>query len=246
MAAAILKDTAIPNVMASQRLAESWFCIGFIEVGAEAHGALIGAVSGLLRPEDGWSLDLIRICASGAASDRQGVAGLRRALLPTSLDVFDLREGCDWMSGTDFLQRQLAGELGVRATSPRVVVASDEIKHLDEILKRRGSSRGVFLTDLGPWQDFFGGDLCMRLTKRWILMDDPTFRLEPVATFANFATTGKVDRAWVEWLLFEQASATRSSSAAGAPVATNLAAGLPIGRERVAAYLATLKRMLRG
>ncbi|MFT4254675.1 MAG: hypothetical protein QM608_19585 [Caulobacter sp.] len=232
--------------MNSSAPAKRWFCIGLLEADAKACGALTGAVSGLFRPEEGWSLDLVRIRAGGAPDDRQEVAQFRRALLPTSVDVFDLRQGRDWMSGDEFLRGASEPALPSEGGRPRVVVTPGQIDRLDEILERRSDARSVFLTGLGPWRDFFGGELCMRLTKRWILMDDPTFRLEPVATFANFATVGKVDRTWVEWLLFERAFADRPDPTDEPVVALDLAEGLPIGRDRVAAYLETLKRMLRG
>jgi len=85
----------------------------------------------------------------------------------------------------------------------------------------------------------------MQLTKRWALMDDPTFRLEPMATFANFAAVGQVDRTWVEWQLLDRTTAERPSSVDDV-LAIDLARGLPIEKERVAAYLTALKRMLGG
>lgn len=219
-------------------------CVGIFDVDVEAHGALTGAVSGFFRPEVDFSLDLVRIAAADAVDLRPQVAQLRQALLPASVDVFDLREGRDWVSADDFLIKR-ADRSGNGHGKLRVVVAPGGIDRLDEILARRAETQGVFLTGLGPWRDVFGGDLCMQLTKRWIGLDDPTFRLEPMSTFANFATVGKIDRTWVEWLLFDRAREGGAAEGEGAVIPVNLAEGLPIGRDRVAAYLDTLKRLLR-
>ncbi|PXA82919.1 hypothetical protein DMC25_19000 [Caulobacter sp. D4A] len=196
------------------------------------------------RPES-LSFDVVRVFLSDAVDDRLELAELRRALLPASLDVFDLHEGRDWIGADDFLRSSDAAGFPTEGRGPRVVVPADRQDLLDAVLARRGQTGGVFLGGLGPWRAFFGSDRCMQLTKRWALMDDPTFRLEPMATFANFAAVGQVDRTWVEWQLLDRATAERPSSVDDV-LATDLARGLPIEKERVAAYLTVLKRMLGG